>query len=115
MTDPKNQRMTIVERFYIENNWEKLDIDTLSTHTKVQKRSIAKFIEKLKAKKDKSNAENKIEKSQSTTKIVPAQDMMSRKGIAIMTKSASELGDESRKSVKKIDSHCTVKIRQENV
>lgn len=115
MTDPKNQRMTIVERFYIENNWEKLDVDTLSNHTKIQKRSITKFIEKLKAKKDKSNIENKIEKSQATTPIIPAQDMISRKGIAIMTKAASELGDESRKSVKKIESHCTVQIRQENV
>ena len=114
MTEPKNQRMTIVEKFYIENNWEKLDIDTLSNHTKIQKRSIKKMIDKLKAQKDKSQNLNKIDEIKSTPPVIPAQDMISRKGIAIMTKSASELGDEYRKNVKKTNSNCVVNIRPQN-
>lgn len=115
MTEPKNQRMTIVEKFYIESNWEKLDIDTLSNHTKIQKRSIKKLIDRLKQKKDKSQTENKVESSQSAPVLAPAQDMIARKGVAIMTKSAAELGDELRKKVTKISSNCTVKIRQDDV
>lgn len=115
MTEAKNQRMTIVEKFYIENNWEKLDIDTLSNHTKIQKRSIKRFVDKLKQKQDKSQAQNKIDESQSSNPMVPAQDMIARKGIAVMTKSAAELGDEIRKKVGKINSNCIVKIRQDNV
>lgn len=111
MTEAKNQRMTIVEKFYIDNNWEKLDVDTLSNHTKIQKRILSKYIEKLKIQKDKSQALHKVEESQSSPPIAPAQDMISRKGIAIMTKGASELGDESRKHIKKINNNCTVKIR----
>lgn len=116
MTEPKNQRMTIIEKFYIENNWEKLDLDTLSNHTKIQKRSIKKFIDKLKAQKDKSQLAAKIEEVKTSPPVVPAQDMIARKGIAIMTKSASELGDETRRQVKNLVKQCcTVKIRENNV
>lgn len=115
MTEAKNQRMTIVEKFYIENNWETLDVDTLSNHTKVQKRSIKRFVDKLKQKKDKSQMEHKIESPQSTKPMAPAEDMMARKGVAIMTKAAAELGDDIRKKVQKINSNCTVQIRSNNV
>jgi|GEM_PF-6891894 len=116
MTEPKNQRMTIVERFYIENNWEILDIDTLSKHTKIQKKSIQRFIEKLKIKKDKSQLEHKAGVAQTSPVTISAQDMIARKGVAIMTKSAAELGDEIRKQVKKNSSqHCTVQIKENNV
>ena len=115
MTEPKNQRMSIIEKFYIENNWETLDLDTLSNHTKIQKRSVKQYVEKLKKKKDQSQATNKVEQSQATTPIAPAQDMIARKGIAIMTKSAAEIGDEIRKQVKKINSNCVTKIRENNV
>jgi hypothetical protein len=115
MTEPKNQRMSIIEKFYIENNWETLDLDTLSNHTKIQKRSVKQYVEKLKKKKDQSQAANKVEQSQATSPIVPAQDMIARKGVAIMTKSAAEIVDEIRKRVKKVNSNCIVKIRENDV
>lgn len=115
MTEAKNQRMTIVEKFYIEQNWETMDVETLSNHTKIQKRSIQKFIEKLKDKKDKSKMDKKVESTQTTTKIYPAQDMMAKRGVAVMTQSASEIGDEYRKSSKKTNPFCVTKIRQEDV
>lgn len=115
MTEAKNQRMTIVEKFYIEHNWESLDIDTLSNHTKIQKRSIKRFIDKLKQKQDKSQMQHKVELAQSTQPVIPAADMIARKGIAIMTKSGAELGDEIRKSVKNLKQNCTVAIRVNDV
>ena len=115
MTEAKNQRMTVLERFYIEHHWDKLDIDTLSKHTKIQKRSIKRFVDKLKERADKSNAIHKVAEPIKSPPVIPAQDMMARKGVAIMTKSAAELGDEIRKQVKKLPSNCTVKIRENDV
>jgi Holliday junction resolvasome RuvABC DNA-binding subunit len=115
MTEPKNQRMTVLERFYIEHHWKELDIDTLSKHTKIQKRSIKRLVDKLKEKEDKSNMAKKTAPSVAAPPIAPAQDMIARKGIAVMTKSAAEIGDEIRKQVKKINSNCVVEIRESNV
>ena len=99
MTEPKYQRMGKLEKFYIEQNWKHLNVDQLSTDTNVLKKSITKFIDKLKAEEDKSQEEHKLTQSKSpvTSPLDASKIMSPRKGVAIMSKASSEISDEIRK------------------
>ena len=115
MTEPKYQRMGKLEKFYIEQNWKQLSIDQLSTDTNVLKKSIAKFIDKLKVEEDKSQEEQKLTQSKSpVTSALDASKMMSpRKGVAIMSKASSEISDEIRKLKRNIpNANCITTTRE---
>lgn len=98
MTEAKYQRMGKLEKFYIEQNWKKLSVQELSKDTNVLVSSVTKFVEKLKAAEDKSSSKSKIMET-SVTQINATASMVPRKGVAVMTQTASQISDELRKSV----------------
>ena len=115
MTEPKYQRMGKLEKFYIEQKWRSLNIDQLSTDTNVLKKSISKFVEKLKAEEDKSQEEKKLAQSKSpiTSPLDASKIMSPRSGVAIMSKASSEISDEIRKLKRNIpNDNCVTTTRE---
>lgn len=89
-----------VEKFYLENKHQEFTVEQLAKKLNRPKATVEKYIEKAK--------KNTIHKQEESPNL-----FASHKGSTVMTKAASELGDEIRKRTKdkKPSQRCTTNIK----
>ena len=97
-----------VEKYYIENHIDKMEIEDLAKKMNRSLASVKKYAEKLSKQKPKAKEEPK-------KKDGPATNLFaSNKGSTVMTEAASQYGDETRKFVSRESKRaktCTIKIK----
>jgi len=99
-----------VEKYYIENHVEEMEIEDLAKKMNRSLASVKKYVEKLSKQKPKVKP-----KEEAKNKEGPATNLFaSNKGSTVMTEAASQYGDEARKFVSRESKRaktCTIKIR----
>ena len=103
-----------VEKYYIENHVEEMEIEDLAKKMNRSLASVKKYVEKLSKQKPKAKPKAKP-KEEAKKKEGPATNLFaSNKGSTVMTEAASQYGDEARKFVNRESKRaktCTIKIR----
>jgi|TARA_B100000085_G_C18499809_1_gene494966 hypothetical protein len=89
-----------VEKFYLENKHQEFTVEQLAKKLNRPKATVEKYIEKAK--------KNTVHKQEEKPNL-----FASHKGSTVMTRAASELGDEIRKNTKdrKPSKRCTTNIK----
>jgi predicted transcriptional regulator len=99
-----------VEKYYIQNHVEEMEIEDLAKKMNRSLASVKKYVEKLNKQKLKLKP-----KEEDKNKEGPATNLFaSNKGSTVMTEAASQYGDEARKFVNRESKRaktCTIKIK----